>query len=100
MIITAITLHCPICGGFAAVTLYSTTPYFAETFDSFFIKRLIAVSTGGSFLPSTVEQFMEDMAQSSKAGAVAAVGSIGNNWAELYENWAGFGVGIGTNQVR
>ncbi|KAL3078074.1 hypothetical protein niasHT_036957 [Heterodera trifolii] len=61
------------------VLLDSLTPLFAETFDSFVIKRTLGSMEGKSFLPRTFKQFKADLKESVLAGGIAAFGSIPNN---------------------
>ncbi|KAL3084720.1 hypothetical protein niasHT_031605 [Heterodera trifolii] len=60
----------------AMVLLDSLTPLFAETFDSFVIKRLLGAMEGRSLLPRTFKQFKEDLKESVLAGGIAAIGAI------------------------
>ncbi|KAL3088032.1 hypothetical protein niasHS_009318 [Heterodera schachtii] len=61
------------------VLLDSLTPLFAETFDSFVIKRTLGALEGKSLLPRTFKQFKEDLKESVIAGGIAALGAIPNN---------------------
>ncbi|KAL3106063.1 hypothetical protein niasHT_027162 [Heterodera trifolii] len=61
------------------VLLDSLTPLFAETFDSFVIKRTLGALEGKSLLPRTFKQFKADLKESVISGGIAALGAIPNN---------------------
>ncbi|WP_175846160.1 hypothetical protein [Burkholderia arboris] len=60
--------------------LDSLTPLFAETYDSIVIPRLIHVMKGGNFMPENAGEAWATLRSASFAGAIAAVGSIANNY--------------------
>lgn len=60
--------------------LDSLTPLFAETFDSMVVKRLMEVMKGGNFFPDNLGEATGDLKGAAFSGAIAAVGSIANNY--------------------
>ncbi len=60
--------------------LDSLTPLFAETFDSMVIGRLLKVMKGGNFLPDNFGEAWENLKSATYSGAIAAIGSIANNY--------------------
>ncbi|CAK5126883.1 unnamed protein product [Meloidogyne enterolobii] len=97
--ITAMAHVCPFLVVPFTVFLYSLTPLFAETFDSFVIKRFLNTLQGGKFFPSTMKEFLKDLNSSWIAGNIAAAGSVMNNYIELYSTFSLLGLNVFTNQV-
>uniref|UniRef100_A0A914LD64 Uncharacterized protein n=1 Tax=Meloidogyne incognita TaxID=6306 RepID=A0A914LD64_MELIC len=97
--ITAMAHVCPFLVIPFTVFLYSLTPLFAETFDSFVIKRFLNTLQGGKFLPSSMKEFLNDLNSSWIAGNIAAGGSVLNNWIELFSRWSLLGLNVFTNQI-
>nr|CAD2179444.1 unnamed protein product [Meloidogyne enterolobii] len=97
--ITAMAHVCPFLVIPFTVFLYSLTPLFAETFDSFVIKRFLNTLQGGKFFPSTMKEFLNDLNSSWKAGNIASVGSVMNNYIELYSTFSLLGLNVFTNQI-
>jgi hypothetical protein len=86
---------------FADVMLSSLTPLAAETIDSLIVKRLLGTFKHEPLLPGSFKEFLDDLKDSLKAGAIAAAGSVPGNALALVEGRWGLTLAsaLGTNPI-